>query len=71
MICEGAINSNLNEDNVIEALVLAEKHNCPTLMTSAKAVFGWHAKELKSEDAWNKLPVNSTLLLKHLYDVQC
>merc|ERR1739844_885387 len=38
-ICEEAITSNLNGDNVIDALILAEKHRCSTLLTSAKAVF--------------------------------
>jgi len=58
IICERAIDSNLNGDNVIDAPILAEKHHCPTLMLSAKAVFGWHAKELKSKEAWNKLLEN-------------
>ena len=61
MICERAIIFNLNGDNVIDALILAEKHNCPTLLTSAKAVFGWNAKALKTTEAWNKLLANPTL----------
>ena len=63
-MCETAISSNLNGRNVIDALLLAEKHNCPTLMTSAKAVFGSHAKALKSKKAWNKLSESPALLLK-------
>merc|ERR1711915_1031361 len=64
-ICKEAINSNLNSDNVIDVLILAEKHRCSTLLTSAKAVFGWHAKELKSKEAWNKLLENPTIF-EHL-----
>jgi len=64
-ICEKEINPNLNGDNVIDTLILAEKHNCPTLLTSAKAIFGWHAKELKSKEAWNKLLENPTIF-EHL-----
>jgi len=48
-MCERAINSNLNGNNVIDALILADKHHCPTLLSSAKAVFGWHVKALKSQ----------------------
>jgi len=44
MICEKAINSNLHCNNVIDALIMAEKHNCPTMLTAAKAVFEWHTK---------------------------
>jgi len=65
MICEKEINANLNGDNVIDALILAEKHNCPTLLTSAKAVFGWNAKALKTTEAWNKLLANPTVF-EHL-----
>ena len=60
-MCARAINSNLNNNNVIDALFLAEKHGCPTLMKSAKAVFGWNAKALKSTNAWNKLLENPTM----------
>ena len=63
-MCETAISSNLNGDNVIDALLLAEKHHCPNLMTSAKAVFGSHATALKSSKAWKKLIESPTLLLK-------
>jgi len=65
-MCERAINSNLNGDNVIDALTLAEEHHCPTLLTSAKAVFGWHAKALKSTNACNKLLEYPKLLLELL-----
>ena len=64
VMCARAISSNLNGNNVIDALLLAEKHYCSTLMTSAIAVFGSHAKALKSTKAWNKLIKSPTLLLK-------
>jgi len=66
MLCEREINFALNKDNVVDALILAEKHHCPTLMTSAKAVFGWHAKALKSTNACNKLLEYPKLLLELL-----
>ena len=66
MICERSINSNLNGENVIDALIMAEKHHCPTLMTSAKAVFGWNMKELKLKKAWSKLLENPTIF-NHLF----
>jgi len=63
MICEGEIISNLNASNVIDALILAEEYHCPTLMTSAKEVFGWYGKaRLKLTEAWKKLIDHSDAL---------
>ena len=59
--CETAICSHLNAENVVDALLLADRHHCPSLMVSAKAVFGSHASALKDE--WNKLKESPTLLL--------
>ena len=62
---ERAIISNLNGDNVIDALILAEKYNCPSLMKSAKAIFGWYSKSLKNKEAWANL-LDNPAIFKHL-----
>jgi len=63
MFCEREINSNLDASNVIDALIVAEKYHCPTLLTSAKEVFGWYGKaRLKLTEAWKKLIDHSDAL---------
>jgi len=62
---ERAIIANLNGDNVIDALILAEKFNCPSLMKTAKAIFGWYSKSLKKKEAWKKL-LDNPAIFEHL-----
>jgi len=70
-ICERNICANLNSLNVIEALLLAEKHDCQALMERATAVFGSYVSILKSQKKWKKLlesPLLLLQLLEHSYD---
>ena len=65
-ICETALCSNLTAQNVIEALLLAERNRCDTLMTRAKAVFGSYVSVLKTQENWKKLEESPSLLLQLL-----
>ena len=38
-VCESALSSRLSSENVIDVLVLADRHNCPEMMEHATLVF--------------------------------
>ena len=64
--CENVICAHLKVDNVIDALLIAEMHDCPTLMEHASTVFRMFAEELKKGENWNKLKKNPDLMFKLL-----
>jgi len=56
----------LTKENVIEALVFADRLNCPELMLQATNVFKKHMGELKKGEKWDDLMSNPELPLKML-----
>ncbi len=64
--CESTLCSRLNAENVIEALLLAESHDCPALMASAMTVFGSFVDVLKQRKRLVDLKKSPSLLLKLL-----
>jgi len=64
--CETTLCSRLNTKNVIEALLLAETHNCSVLMATAMSVFASFVHVLRKQDKWNELKKSPSLLLKLL-----
>jgi len=66
-ICESLLSSHLTSDNVIEALLLAESHNCSNLMMDATTVFKMHSDELRNSKEWERLKSSPDLLLKLLH----
>jgi len=68
-ICEVHLCRNLDEDNFVDALILAEKLSCADLMSSAKSVFPTHVTRLKSSEKLKQLgnsPEALFELLQHL-----
>jgi len=65
-ICESTMRANLQLENVIDALLIADIHNCSSLLRDAKTLFKSLAKFLKNEDDWNKLAERPGLLLELL-----
>ena len=66
-ICESAICANLGVENIIDALLVADMHNCASLLRDAKVVFKALAEILKKDQTkWNKLTKSPGLLLQLL-----
>jgi len=64
-ICETVIHANLQVENVIDALLLADTHNCANLLHGAKSLIKEHAASVKENRAkWNKLKERPDLLLE-------
>jgi len=61
---ESLLCSQLDKENVIEAILLADRHGCPELFQQATGVLKMHAEDLKKEARWNKFLTNPELLLK-------
>jgi len=68
-ICESTMRANLQAKDVIDALLIADIHNCSSLLHDAKTLFKPLAKFLKNEDDWNKLAERPGLLLELLRSV--
>ena len=64
--CESLLCSHLAGDNIIESLLLAEKHCCSKLMTRAVKDFGSYVSVLKKQEKWNRLKESPSLLLQLL-----
>jgi len=56
----------LTKENVIEALVFADRLNCPELLLQATSIFKKHMGELKKGGKWDDLMSNPELPLKML-----
>ena len=66
-ICESTMRANLQMENVIDALLIADTHNCSSLLRDAKTFFKPLAKFLKKkENDWNKLVERPGLLFELL-----
>jgi len=64
-LCESTIAANLDHDNVIDAVLLADEYNCSNLLTCAKVFFKIHVGSLKeSKQKWQQLKRNPALLLE-------
>jgi len=63
-ICETIIRATLKVENIIDALVIADKFNCEKLLRDAKAVFRPLIPLLRNDEVnWNKLAERPGLLL--------
>jgi len=66
-ICESTLRYNLQFDNIIDALLVADTHNCTSLLRDAKVLFKRLVKILKQDKAnWNKLAMRPDLLMQLL-----
>jgi len=65
-LCEQAFAGQLNAKNVVDALLLADRHNCPFLKESAIKVFKARAELLEQNGHWQKLKTSPDLLLQLL-----
>merc|ERR1712168_1010014 len=55
-VCESAIRTRLQFENIVDALLLADMHNCASLLRDGKVLFKSLATLLmKNENQWNKL----------------
>ena len=63
---EAGLCRQLTKENVIEALVFADRLNCPELMLQATNVFKKYVGELKKGEKWGDLMSNPELPLKML-----
>ena len=64
-LCESCICANLNADNVVDALMMAETHNREDLMTQAKAYFKANIRAVeKSKENQEKLKNEPDFLFK-------
>ena len=63
--CESALTSHLDAKNVVEFLLLADDHNCPTLLEKASLVLRSHLQSIATE-RMKKLERNPALLRKLL-----
>ena len=66
-ICEACLARDLKVDNVVDSLLLAEAHQCETLLGRAMDFYKVHvdSSELEEEN-WRKLRTNPNLLVKLL-----
>ena len=65
-MCEAAIRRNLSVENVIDALLLAEVHDCKFLMASCIPLFKENLKDLSGSEKWKEMKRNPDLLSKLL-----
>jgi len=59
--CETVLCSNLNVDNIIDALLTAERHRCINLMARPKPIFGSHLSVFKKQEKWQKPDVEKPI----------
>ena len=65
-LCEQSFAGQLNAKNVVDALLLADRHNCPLLKKGAIKAFRDHAQLLEQIGHWQKLKTSPDLLLQLL-----
>ena len=66
-ICASALSDNLQVQDVIDALLLADMHNCQGLLRAAKTLFKAHSATVKEDQAkWKKLTERPNLMLQLL-----
>jgi len=66
-MCESVLSANLSVDQVIDAMLFAEMHNCDDLLARAKRLFKANIKVLKENQTdWCKLKERPDLLLELL-----
>ena len=64
-ICASFMGANLETENVIDALLIADMHNCPSLLQDAKILFRARTEAVKEDrEKWNKLAERPSLLLE-------
>merc|ERR1719419_629474 len=54
-MCESDLNLHLSVDNVAEALLLADRLDCPNILHNATTIFKRNVGDLIQRDDWNKL----------------
>jgi len=65
--CELAMRTDLQMENLIDALLLADMHNCPRLLRDAKVLFKGFAQFLKqNRSSWNRMLDRPKLLMELL-----
>jgi len=66
-ICESTVRAHLQFENIVDALLLADMHNCASLLRDGKVLFKALAKLLKKDQCnWNKLAERPSLLMQLL-----
>ena len=66
-ICASALSTNLQVQDVIDALLLADLHNCQGLLRAAKTLFKAHSATVKEDQIkWKKLVERPSLVLQLL-----
>jgi len=66
-ICESTVRTRLQFENIVDALLLADMHNCASLLRDGKVLFKALAKLLKKDQSnWNKLAERPSLLMELL-----
>ena len=65
-MCESAIGSRLTVDNIIEVLLLADRHHCPKLTERCIPLFKANVSSLKRSESWGKLKANPDLVVSLL-----
>merc|ERR1719193_3022327 len=63
-MCESDLNLHLSVDNVAEALLLADRLDCPNILHNATTIFKRNVGDLIQRDDWNKLTDNHNLVVK-------
>ena len=66
LMCESVIDSHLTVDNVIQVLLLADRHNCPKLTKLCIPLFKANISYLKGKESWGKLKENFDLIVSLL-----
>ena len=71
LICESRLSDNLDDNNAIDALLVAERHKCVLLMERARCYVKDNFRSLReNKENWAKLKDDSDLLLK-LFEFAC
>ena len=66
-ICGSAIGTNLQTENIIDALLIADMHNCQSLLQDAKTLFRARTEDVKeNKEKWSRLAGRPNLLLELL-----
>ena len=68
-MCESVLSANLSVEQIIDAMLFAEMHNCDDLLARAKRLFKANIKALKENQTdWCKLKESGKDLLLELLE---
>ena len=70
-LCASRLCDNLDDNNVIDAILVAERHNCDFLVDQARVYIKENHRALRrNEDNWKKL-ISDPVLLLALFEFAC